>query len=119
VELQLIVLPTADEEAADTAQWSLSLLTELENHDAVAEVVAESGPVPGKAKGEGGFTSLLAQLPLTAIDAIVQFVRAWAGRSGRTVQATIDGDTICIQGANREQTDQVLAAWVARHSSGT
>jgi hypothetical protein len=119
VELQLIVVPAANEEADDTVRWSEDLVSELESLDYIAEIVVAPEASPEGAKGEGGFASLLAQVPLTAVDAVVRFVRAWATRSGRTVQATIAGDTICIRGASRDQADQLLAAWIARHSSGT
>ena len=60
---------------------------------------------------------MLVQIPVTGLGALAQFLRAWVSVTGRTVEATIDGDPIRIRGASKEQVDQVLAAWIARHSA--
>jgi hypothetical protein len=72
VELQLIVVPAANEEADDTVRWSEDLVSELESLDYIAEIVVAPEASPEGAKGEGGFASLLAQVPLTAVGRTVQ-----------------------------------------------
>jgi hypothetical protein len=45
-------------------------------------------------------------------------VRAWAARSQRTVEITMDGDTLKLEAATAQQQQEVVDAWLARHSTG-
>lgn len=120
MELQLTVLPEADETAEDIAPWSTRLIKDLLDLDSV--VAADpAGDVPAdgpdRGKGAGDLARVLVQIPVTGLGALAQFLRAWGSLTGRTVEATVDGDPIRIRGASKEQVDQILAAWIARHSA--
>ena len=118
MELRLTVMPGTDEDIGDAAPWQASLWEELSELDEVSvEQVPEAGPE--SAKGVGALAGLLASVPVTGIVAFAQFVRAWVVRTGRTVEVSIDGDTIKITGASREQQDRVIEAWLVRHAPGT
>ncbi len=118
MQLQLTVLPEAGDEAQDIAPWSMRLIKDLLDLDSVTAVDpvgdAPAG-LPGVSKGAGDLARVLVQLPAVGLSALVQFLRAWASLTGRTVEASIEDDPIRIRGASREQVDQVLAAWIARH----
>jgi hypothetical protein len=42
----------------------------------------------------------------------------WAARSGRAVEITVDGDSLKLGRASREQQDRLVEAFLARHDSG-
>lgn len=118
MELQLTVLPESGDEPEDVAPWSARLIKDLLGLDSVtAAHPAGHAPaeIPYGSKGTGDLARALVQVPAAGLGALVQFLRAWASLTGRTVEASIDGDPIRIRGANKEQVDQVLAAWIARH----
>lgn len=122
MELQLTVLPEAGDEAQDIAPWSTRLIKDLLDFDSVTAVdpVGDaSAELPGVSKGAGDLARVLVQIPAVGLSALVQFLRAWASLTGRTVEASIEDDPIRIRGASREQVDQVLAAWIARHPPST
>jgi hypothetical protein len=43
-------------------------------------------------------------------------IRDWVSRTGRTVEVTIDGDTIKVTGATAQQQETIINAWLARHA---
>ena len=55
---------------------------------------------------------------LQAVGAVVAVVRAWLRRSGsgRTVKLSIDGDVIELVGASDAVQQQLVDAWVKKHS---
>jgi hypothetical protein len=122
VELRLTVLPETGDTADDVLPWSTRLTKELLALDSVvtADPVGDTTDgIPDGAKGAGDLARVLVQIPVTGLGALAQFLRAWVSVTGKTVEATIDGDPIRIRGASKEQVDQVLAAWIARHSASS
>lgn len=116
-----IVLP--DDDLAEPGQGSdvqATGLLELGDFLRAAgglEVGFARGPSPGGAKGAGAVFGLIGRAVggealRTALAALVN----WAGRSGRTVEVCLDGDTIKLGGASREQQDRIVEAWIARHA---
>jgi hypothetical protein len=121
VELQLTLLPEAGDGADDIAPWYRRLIKDLLDLDSVTAadpVSHRSAEIPDGSKGAGDLARVLVQVPVAGLGALAQFLRSWVSLTGKTVEATIDGDPIRIRGASKEQVDQVLAAWVARHSAG-
>jgi hypothetical protein len=121
MRLQLTVLPESDDEADDIAPWSTRLVKDLLDLDSVtAADLAGDAPAEtrGGRKGAGDLARTLVEIPAAGLSALIQFLRAWSALTGRTVEASIDGDPIVLRGANKEQVDQVLAAWIAHHSPG-
>jgi hypothetical protein len=115
----MTVLRESGEDMGDSAPWSARLIKDLLDLDSVeaADPADEASPVPlNGAKGAGSLARVLVQFPAVSLGALTQFVRNWVSLTGRTIEASIDGDPICIRGASKEQVDLVLAAWVARHS---
>lgn len=122
VELQLTVLPEAGDEAEEIAPWSTRLIKDLLDLDSVtaADPAGDaSAELSDGSKGAGDLTRVLVQIPAAGLSALAQFLRAWASLTGRTVEASIEGDPIRIRGASKGQVDQILAAWIARHPPGT
>lgn len=115
MELRLEVAQEAEEDAGESASWLASLWEEL-GEAADIDVEQEFSSEPDGSKGIAELTALLAHVPVGGIVAVAQFLRTWAARTSRTVLVSIDGDLIVIKGASREREDQVIDAWLARHT---
>jgi hypothetical protein len=65
-----------------------------------------------------GVLSISLQPGLQVVGAVVAVVRDWLRRSGsgRTVKIAIDGDVIELTGASDEVQQQLVDAWVKKHS---
>ena len=78
------------------------------------------GPAPPGARSPGAaelgalVVTLLGTpglLPVT-----IATIRDWLGRRpDRTVEITLDGDTLKLTGASREEQKQLVGAWLSRH----
>ena len=117
MEIRLIMSPIEREEPGEQASWAVLLSEELSELDEV-RIDFEADTAPSMAKGVA-LSALVARIPASAVGKLVAAVRAWAARTGRTVEASIDGDWIKVTGASRTQQDEVIEAWLARHPAGT
>jgi hypothetical protein len=118
MEIRLAVTQVADEDSTDTALWESSLREELAELDQVTVgYPAEAGP--SDAKGVSAFAALIASVPASWAGAFMQFLQGWSRRTGRTVEASIAGDTIKITAASREQQDRIIEAWIVHHAPGS
>jgi hypothetical protein len=117
VELGLRLGAEAGEEPGDLVEWTVQLEDVLGDLDGVdLDHVAQAAPDGAKGIAIG---ALLAKLPTKALLAkAVETIRAFAARTGRTVKVTLDGDTLEITGATREEQSKVIEAWLARHAAG-
>lgn len=107
---------TGSEEAPDLLRRLRIELLDLGIEE--VKIVADPPP-PDGAKGLPGVnaTSAMIYLGKIGLQAIVARLRQWVFRSGCSIEATIDGDTIKITGATPEQQDTVLNAWLQRHAA--
>jgi hypothetical protein len=53
----------------------------------------------------------------TSLDQIIAVVRKWAGGGPRTVKITLGGDSLELSNASREQQNELVHAFIRRHSS--
>lgn len=114
------VLPAADSDAEELADLAAGLRAELLGVDEVLVTpYAAEAPPPG-AKGLGTLAGwLVTQFgTLDGLRAAVAAVRGWAGRTGRTVEVSIDGDVLKLTGATSQQQEKIVDAWLARHAAG-
>ena len=69
------------------------------------------------AKGLGAAAGwLVIWLGPAGLGAVVRKVAEWTARTGRTVEVTVDGDTLKLSRATDDQQDRLVDAFVARHS---
>ena len=118
--LILQVLPAADSDAEELAYLAWGLRAELLDVACalVAPVIAETAPEG--AKGLGALAGWL-QVQFGTLDglrAVVSVVSGWASRTGRTVEASIGGDTLNVTGATAQPQEKIIDAWLARHAAG-
>jgi hypothetical protein len=118
VEFQLVVLPEQDEEAGEFVPLVAQLWAELEELDDAEVDHFRGEELSAGSKGVVSIGGLLAGVPLDKVKAFINVLWQFASRTGRTVEASIDGDTIKITQASREQQDRVIEAWLARHTAG-
>ena len=114
------VLPAADSDAEELADLAAGLRAELLDLDEVLVTPYAAEAAPGGAKGLGTLAGwLVTQFgSLDGLRAAVAAVRGWAGRTGRTVEVSIDGDVLKLTGATSQQQEKIVDAWLARHAPG-
>jgi len=118
MDLRLMVMSEQDEDSGEAAAWLTMLEEEVSELDDVV-VEHSAGLVPEGAKGIAVLAGLAVRMPVDGVKMVLGLLQAWVIRTGRTVEVTIDGDSIKITGASREQQDQVIGAWLGRHASST
>jgi hypothetical protein len=114
------------EEGADDArleELALVLRRELLATDVRAVEPYREGEVPEGTRGPGlaavaGVLSVSLAPGLQVLGSVVTVVRDWLRRSGsgRTVKIMIDGDTIELSGASDTVQQQLVDAWVRKHT---
>ena len=119
--LRVQVLPGDDD--ADQLEELTSLLREelLELDVAAVEPAQESAPEDAK----GALAALGGWLAVhfgaaglrTGLKAVVNVVASWAGRTGKTVELTIGGDTLKVTGASAEMQARIVDEFFARQSA--
>jgi hypothetical protein len=107
--MKVRIVAGADDLALLTRQLRLSML-ELD----VPDVQLVAGDAPDGAKG--GLASALGWLWVTiggeAIKVIVDRIAESARNSGREVEVTLNGQTLHLKHATREQQDQAFQEWL-------
>jgi hypothetical protein len=113
------------EEGSDDArleELALLLRQELLTLDVRSVEPYHEGEAPDGSRGAlaaiAGMLSVSVAPGVQAVGAIVAVVRGWLRRSGneRTVKLTIDGDVIELTGASDQAQQQLVDAFIRRHS---
>jgi len=114
------VLPAADSDAEELADLAAGLRAELLDLDEVLVTPHAAPADPAGVKGLGTLAGwLVTQFgSLDGLRAVVAAVRGWVGRTGRTVEVSIDGDVLKLTGATSQQQEKIVDAWLARHAPG-
>jgi hypothetical protein len=118
--LILQVLPVADSDAEELADLAAELNAELLSVDGTSAAPLPAEAAPEGAKGLGDVAGwLVAQFgTLDGLRALVAAVRAFAARTGRTVEVSIDGDVLKVTGVTSQQQGEIIDTWLARHGPG-
>jgi hypothetical protein len=120
-EVQVGVLEDGADEAR-LEELALLLRQELLTLDVRSvEPVADGDAPPGTRGGLAAIAGLLSVSlapGLQAVGAVVMVVRDWLRRSGgdHTVELSIGGDKIVVTGASNEMQQQLVDAWIRKHS---
>jgi hypothetical protein len=120
-EVQVGVLEDGADEAR-LEELALLLRQELLTLDVRSVQSVSDGDAPPGTRGGlaaiAGLLSVSFAPGLQAVGAVVAVVRDWLRRSGggHTVKLSIDGDTIELTGASGELQQQLVDAWVSKHS---
>src|SRR3954451_8740001 len=108
----------AGDDHDDVARLARRLRTELLDLDVEEVEALTGGTVPNGAKGVSSVLGMLAvRLGAAGLKAVLDKIRDWVSRNGRSVEVTIDGDTVKITGATAEQQEKIINVWLARHAS--
>ena len=117
--LVLQVLPGADEDAEQlddlTAMLREELLLELDVA-AVEPILPDRAPedTKGVVAAVGGW--LAVHLGPAALKGVVNAVVAWAGRNGKTVELTLNGNTLKVTGASADVQSRIVKEFFDRQS---
>jgi transcriptional regulator of aromatic amino acid metabolism len=115
----LLSVADTDLDAGEVEDALIRLRRELLQHPDVADVRTVS-PVPAAA-GSKAVDGLVAALSVTVLHptvlvAVVETIRAWTARRGRTIRVVQDGDVLELTGVTSAQQQQVIDAWLRRHA---
>lgn len=120
--LRLQVLP-GDEDAEQLEELTSLLRQELLELDvaAVEPLTQESAPEDSK----GAVAALAGWLAVhfgaagvkSGLKAVVNVVATWAGRTGKTVELTIGGNTLKLTGASAEMQSRIVDEFFARQAA--
>jgi hypothetical protein len=115
------LLPVADSDERELADLAEGLHAELLDVDAATVAPLTTEAVPAGAKGIDGTLAgwLLVQFGTPdGLRATLAAVRGWTSRTGRTVEVSLDGDTLKVTAATAQQQEKIIDTWLARHASG-
>jgi len=105
----------SDDDAEEIAQLTRQLRTALLDLD-VTDVEPVAGEAPNGAKG---VTAVLGWLSVTLggelLKSVADRVADWAMSRGRSVEITVDGDTLKLGGVTRARQEELTREWLARH----
>lgn len=119
-QLLVHVSPAVDGDQDDVAGLASRLRAELLDLDVDTVEPLTEDNLPEGTKGLATLAgALVVRLGGAGLNTVLTTVRDWVLRNGRTVEATIDGDTIKLTNATREQQRAVLDAWLARHEASS
>jgi len=119
--LLLRVMAVPDSDAKELADLCERLRVELLELDLPSVAQHTEREEPERAKGFGQLTNwlIIQFVTLDGLRAALAAVRRFASRTGRTVEVSIDGDSLRLTAATAQQQEQVIDAWLARHSPRT
>lgn len=116
VELWVGVIGNGDAEDLDSLRGELNEELALLDVDAVERVGGGKPPPGARALEAAVVGQLLVKAGPGAVSEIVRTVRGWLRRSGaRSVELSIDGDTIKLSRISEKEQDRLLEVFVARH----
>jgi hypothetical protein len=116
--LILQVLPDPDEDAEQLDDLTDMLREELLELDVAAVAPVMQDQAPEDAKGVvaalGGWLAI--HFGPAGLRAVVNAVVAWAGRSGKTVEITLNGNTLKLTGTSADVQSRMIDEFFARQS---
>ena len=108
------------EDDEDLLEVTALLRQELLEVDVDEVGAVETAQAPADAKGVAALAGWLAVQfgSVESIRAVIDVLRAWAGRRRRDVEVTIGGDTLKLSAVSVSEQEQIIDAWLARHAAG-
>lgn len=122
VSMSVMLDPGEDLDPEDVERLTRQLRAELLELDVESVVTARGGPAPDGSKGIDaemlGALIVASSASGGVLTALVETLRGWLERhtAQRRISVTIDGDTIEVDRASTEQQDDLVDAFVRRHS---
>jgi hypothetical protein len=116
--------PDAELDAEDVERLTRQLRAELSQLDLDSVSLVAAAPAPDGAKAVDPITMGAIVVALSAsggvFPSVIETVRDWLNRHAarHRISVTIDGDTIVLEKATAGQRQDLLDAYVRRHSGG-
>lgn len=110
-----------DDDTAELARLTGWLRDELLDLDVAAVDPLEAQNIPDGAKGVAAVAGWLAvNLGPEVLKRVLAKIADWAVRNNRSVELTIGGDKLTLQGGiTREQQQEIIERWFARHPTSS
>ena len=116
-DLLIRVAPEPELDQDEVVGLTLRLRDELLELD-VERVDRAPQDVPESTKSAHGPLGLMTvKLGKAALKAVISKIRDWVARTTRSVELTIDGDTLKVTNVTAEQQETLINAWLARHAA--
>lgn len=116
-DLVVQVNGTADDDQDGLAVLVRRLRVELLDLDVDTVDPLTGDNVPDGAKGVSALIGALGiRLGAAGFAAAFTKIRSWASRNERSVEVTIDGDSIKVTGVSSTQQEQLIDVWLSRHA---
>lgn len=116
-DLVVRVSPSAEGDREEVVGLARRLRAELLDLDVELVEPLSEATVPEGAKGLSGLAgALTVRLGTASLTAVVARIRDWVSRTGRSVEVSIDGDTLKVTGVTAQQQEQLISVWLARHA---
>ena len=119
VEVQLEVIPQVDTDAAELEELALELRARLLDLGVEGAELVSGGAAPQGAKSLlGMFTGgIVVTAAGTSLRGVLHLAETWVkSRPVRSVKATVNGHSVEVNSASREDVRRVLAQWEAAAS---
>jgi hypothetical protein len=110
------IVMDSNDDAGEIARLTVRLRAALRDLDVLeVELLADEAPTRAK----GGVGAVLGWLSVTLggelLKTLADRVADWATGIGRTVEISVDGDTLKLGRVTREEQRELTRAWLARH----
>jgi Effector Associated Constant Component 1 len=117
--IELLLVPDVD--SGEAERFGRQLRAELAQLDVEAVSPMVSADVAQGAKGAGvDWSSLFVTLSAAGgvVTSVIAVVQDWLARhsAAQSVNVTIDGDTIELGRASMQEREELISAWLRRHS---
>ena len=109
------------EDPEDLLEVTALLRQELLDLDVDGVRTVEANEAPDDAKGIAALAGWLAvQLgSVETVRAVIDVLRGWAGHRRREVEITMGGDTLKLSAVSASEQEQIIDAWLARHTASS
>lgn len=120
-ELVVQVQAVGGEDDGELLEVTALLRQELLDLDVDEVRTVETNEGPADAKGVAALAGWLAVQfgSVETVRTVIDVLRGWAERRRRDVEVTIGGDTLKLSAVSAAEQQQIIDAWIDRHSAGS
>ncbi|WP_179277545.1 hypothetical protein [Actinoplanes regularis] len=113
----VVQISGTDADREEPAVFARRLRAELLDLDVDAVDPLADATVPDGAKGVSALAGALGvRLGAAGLASTFAKIRNWVSRTERSVEVTIDGDTIKVTGVTATQQEELINVWLSRHA---
>jgi hypothetical protein len=115
-DLMTIELGFVEDDDPELDVWAARVRGDLLDAGVESVQSARTAAPEGSRAVDGLIAGLIVQVAPAAVGVVVEAIKALLGRSSRRVSIRIGDDELVIDGATTESQEQLVAAFLSRHS---